>query len=126
MSGKYAAHLRTNDAFLYSGQGIYEESLTAKHSLGTRIVVGDRIFFYASAGEALVGGNFCEAAPYGGATTTLQNTCAVTVAAPVGTNRIYVNALTTAQAANLLADGYAAIWDATTAGMCYLYRIKGN
>ena len=109
-----------------SKQGIYEESLTAKFPLGDRITLGDRTFIYSSAGEALTGGFLCEQATLGGATTTLQNTCAVTVAAPIGSVKVYVNALTTAQSANVFSDGYASIWDATTTGMCYLYRIKSN
>lgn len=111
---------------LFTKQSIYEESATQKHRLGDRLALGDRVFYYAKAGEALVAGKFAEQAPLGGATTTLQNTCAVTVAAVAGARRIYVSALTTAQAAGLFAEGYAAVWDATTTGMTYLFRVKTN
>lgn len=116
----------TGPGTLFTQQGIYEESSTAKHELGERLCVGDRTFIYSNAGAAIPGGNLCEQATLGGATTTLQNTCAVTVAAVAGATKVYVNALSNAQTANTFADGYAAIWDATTAGTCFLYRIKSN
>lgn len=111
---------------LFTGQGIYEESSTAKHALGERLELGDRVFHYASAGEALYAGYLGQQAAFGGATTTLQNTQAVAVAAPIGSTKIYTTALSTAQDAGAFADGYMAIWDATTTGMCYTYRIKTN
>jgi hypothetical protein len=111
---------------LFTKQGIYEESETQKHPLGERLEVGDRVFYYAKAGAAITAGNVCEMPAYAGATTTLQNTSDVTVAAPAGATRIYVNAVTTAQAADLFAEGYAAVFDATTTGKCWLFRIKGN
>jgi hypothetical protein len=107
-------------------QSIYEESLTMKHRLGERLALGERTFYYAHAGEALIAGQAIESAAVGGADTTLQNTCAVTVAANIGDFKVYANALTTAQVADLYAEGWMAIWDATTAGISYLYRIKSN
>ena len=107
-------------------QSIYEQSLTQKHRLGERLALGDRIFRYTKAGAALVAGYGVQTAATGGAVTTLQNTCAVTVAAAIGDMKIFVSALTTEQPANTFAEGYAAIWDATTAGMSYLYRVKDH
>lgn len=107
-------------------QGIYETSTTQKHRIGERLQLGNRTFRYASAGAALSAGFVAQQAPFGGATTTLQITCALTVAAAVGDTKIYVNALTTAQTANTFAEGWAAVWDATTAGVSYLYHIKSN
>lgn len=111
---------------LVAAQGIFETSSTLKARLGTRLQVGDRVFRYALAGAAaIIPGVFCQQALVGGATTTLQTTLALTVAATAGDSRIYINALTTAQAANLFADGWACIYDATLGGPT-LYRVKGN
>lgn len=108
-------------------QNIYTESATKKYPLGTRYFKDqDRIFRYALAGAAIPGGNLVEQAEFGGASTEIQGTEAVAVAAAVGDTRLYVTAVTTAQTKDLFADGYVAIWDATTAGMCYLYGIKSN
>ncbi len=107
-------------------QSIYEESSTRKHRLGERLQLGDRVFRYACAGEALAAGDAIESAAVGGADTTLQNTCAVTVAAAIGDTKVYANALTTAQTVSLYQEGWMAIWDATTAGISYLYHVKDN
>ena len=111
---------------LMSKHGIYEEYQYAKHRLGERLDLGDRTFFYASAGEALNAGNTVEGALYGGAGSTLQTTLGITVAALAGDKRIYVNALTTEQTKNVFADGYVSVFDATTTGLSWLFRIKGN
>lgn len=121
-----ARDVRTHDAYLISGQGIYEESSTQQFELETRLQLGSRVFYYASAGEALYAGFGVQQALVGGAGTTLQNTQAVTVAAAAGAKRIYVNALTTAQTANVFAEGWAAVFDATTTGKCWLFKVKGN
>lgn len=110
---------------LFTKQGIYEQSLTQQHRLGERLKLGARTFHYTYAGGTLSAGVFVEAAALGGATTTLQNTQAVTVAAAIGATRVYVNALTTAQTADVFADGYAAFYDAG-ASDAYTYLVKGN
>lgn len=108
-------------------QGIYEESSTAKCRLGTRLQVGDRVFRYASNGAvALLPGLLVQGATTGGATTTLQTTRAVAVAAKAGDRKIYTTALTTAQAAGVFDDGWVSIFDASLTTGTYLYRIKTN
>jgi hypothetical protein len=116
----------TGPSYPFTKQGVYEESETAKHNIGDRLAVGDRVFFYASAGEALYAGFTAQQALYGGATTTLQTTTAVTVAAAAGKSRIYVNALTTAQSASAFAGGWIAVFDATTTGKSWIFKIKDN
>ncbi len=106
-------------------QGIYEASSTKKARIGERLQVGDRVFRYALAGGALTAGIFAQTPTLGGAVTTLQNSSAVTVAAAAGERRVYVNAVTTAQAADLFIDGWALIFDAS-ATACFLYHIQGN
>ena len=106
-------------------QGIYETSSTKLARLGERLQLGDRVFRYAKSGAAILGGMLVQGPIKGGSDTTLQTTLPVTVAAAAGDSRIYVNALTTAQAADLYADGWASIFDATLAGPT-LFRVKGN
>ena len=113
-------------AIVGGAQSIYEASTSQQFPLGHVIRVGERTFVYASAGEALNPGYAIQQAAYGGATTTLQNTCAVTVAAAAADIRVYVNALTTAQSAHVFQDGFIAVWDATTAGYSWLFKIKDN
>jgi len=110
---------------LFTKQGIYEQSSTAKHRLGERLQVGERVFRYASAGEALAAGLLVQQAALSGADTTLQTACSVAVAASAGDTKVYINAVTTAQAANLFDDGWASIYDASATSM-YTYRIKTN
>jgi hypothetical protein len=109
------------------GQGIYEQSATKKARIGERLQVGDRVFRYAYNGAAALNpGKIVQQAALGGADTTLQTTRPVAVAAVVGDTRIYTTALTTAQAADVFADGWVSIFDASMTLGAYLYRIKGN
>jgi hypothetical protein len=107
-------------------QSIYETSTTAKHKLGDRLQLGGRVFYYASAGAALVAGRLCETATLMGALTTVQSTQAVSVAAVAGDRKLYLTATTTEQTAGLYEDGYVAIEDVTVTYASYLYRIKTN
>lgn len=106
-------------------QGIYETSSTKKARLGERLQVGDRVFRYAKSGAAILGGLLVQQAIVGGATTTLQTTRSLSVAAVAGDSRLYTTALTTEQAANVFADGFVSIYDPTLTS-AYLFRIKGN
>ena len=108
------------------GQGIYETSTTKKARLGERLQVGDRVFRYAYAGAAaILGGLLVQGPILGGSDTTLQTTRPLSVAAAAGDTRIFMNALTTAQVANLYVDGLASIFDATLSS-ALLFRVKGN
>lgn len=114
-------------AFLVAGQGIYEESSTQKFPLGTRVQVGDRTFHYALAGAAIQPGLVACQPALAGCTTTLQTAVPVAVATSVGATRVYVTAVTTAQAANLFQEGYAIINDVSlTPDGVYTYRIKSH
>jgi hypothetical protein len=110
---------------LVTSQGIYETSSTQKQRLGAKLAVGDRVFRYAKSGAAILGGLLVQGATVGGATTTLQTTQPLVVAAKAGDSRLYVCALTTAQTADKFADGWVSIYDATLTSS-YLFRIKGN
>jgi len=122
-----ASNVRGFDAFLISGQSIYEESTTQKFPLGTRIQVGERTFRYAHSGAAIYGGAVAGQPALSGATTTLQTAVPVAVATVGGATRVYVTAVTTVQAANLFAEGYAVISEVTaTPDAVYTFRIKSH
>jgi len=124
-SKSYPAARNVPASIIGGGQSIYEESATQQFPLGYKVKVGpDRTLVYASAGEALYAGHMCAQALVCGATTTLQNTNGVAVAAAVGDTRIYIVAGTTAQAAGVFDDGYIDIHDDTTTGANFLYKIK--
>ncbi len=109
-------------------QGIYTQSVTQRYGLGTRYYEPHtgRTFRYAQNGAGtLVAGDLLQSAALGGAATTLQANAAVAVAAAAGDKRIYITALTTAQAVNLFAEGWAGFFDATAVG-AYCMRVKDN
>lgn len=103
-------------------QGIYEESTTQKAALGTRIQVGDRVFYYAKAGAALVPGKIV-CAPLA-VTTAMGATCAVDTGA-LGKKSITITAGTDI-AANVLADGYISVCSSGLAGGGILLKIKNH
>jgi hypothetical protein len=110
-----------------STQNIYEESETQNYRLGTRLPLGDRVFHYASAGAALDQGYLLESAALGGATTTAQIDLTIATAAVAGDSTLTVTSKTTAQAANLFAEGYVSIVSGTNAqGSGVAYRIKSH
>jgi hypothetical protein len=121
------------DYGLYLGMGahprqdIFTESSTKQHELGTFFDDEyERRFRYAyNAASALVAGNIVQMPALGGAATTLQSTAAVAVESDVSDRRIYVTAITTAQAADLFKEGWAAFWDASLTAV-YTRRVLKN
>ena len=108
-------------------QDIYDQSTTQKHRLGERLVLGDRVFRYCSAGAALIAGQLCESAAFGGALTTIQTNLTVATAGSVGTRTVVVTTVTDAVAVNLYADGYLTTYDGSAAqGVGQSYRIKSH
>lgn len=110
-------------------QGIYSESAIQRFPIGTtyREPMTDRVFKYALAGAAITPGKLLATAALSGATTTLQTAAAVTVAAAVGDKRIYMTAVTTAQAKDLFKGGFATINDvSSTPDDFYTIPIVGN
>lgn len=98
-------------------QGIYEESLTAKHPIGARMQLGERVFYYAKASEALSAGKLATSS----ATTITEDT--VTVAHPAGTTAVTITASATITK-DQFAGGYLIVDEGTGVGESY--RIKGN
>lgn len=98
-------------------QGIYEQSATALHKLGDRLQIGDRVFYYSQASEALTAGQLNSYLP------TIITEDTVTVAHPIGTRKVSVTASATV-AANELAEGYLVVDEGTGAGE--VYKIKSH
>jgi hypothetical protein len=100
-------------------QGIFEESSTAKHKIGTRMQLADgRVFYYGSAGEALGAGLVC-ASP-----NTPSGQEDMTVAAAVAAGDYIISAAneTTAITANLFDEGYLVTRE--TGGVGQTLKIK--
>ena len=107
-------------------QSIYAESKTQKYRLGERLILGDRVFHYASAGAALDQGYLLEAAILGGAVTTAQVDL-VNAAAAVGDKTLTLTTGTTAQTKDRFRDGYASVVSDTNAhGAGVMYKIKSH
>jgi hypothetical protein len=113
-------------------QGIYEQSATKKHALGERLQIGNRVFYYALAGAvALIAGQLCESAAYGGSSATIQTNLTVPTVTDgsnaAGQNKVTVTMATDAATLDQFADGYLSVYDGTAAqGVGQTYRIKSN
>lgn len=109
-------------------QNIYEQSATALHKIGSRLVLGDRVFRYALAGaSALIAGQLCESAAFGGSSATIQRDLVVATTGAVGSRTVVVTLATDAATLDQYADGYLTVYDGTVAtGLGQCYKIKGN
>ena len=109
-------------AVVVAAQGIYSESSTALHTVGSLIHSNDgRSFRYCKAGgTALVAGKLQQAAAED---TTNQQNLTVAAAAVGATSMTTSTSVTLA--ANLLADGLLTVTAATT-GAGFMYKISGN
>lgn len=111
------------------GQSIYSQSTTKNHALGERLQIGNRVFYYASAGAALIAGQLCESAVYGGSSATIQTNLTVPTVTDgsnaAGQNKVTVTLATDAAVVGLFDDGYLSVYDGTAAtGLGQTYRIK--
>lgn len=99
-------------------QSIYEPDTTQRCPLGTRIVVGDRIFYYAQASASVAGGAvLCSTLP------TLSHQSGIfAVAATSAGAKVISGTSSAAVAANLYAEGYFGA--AAGAAIGEMYRIK--
>ena len=98
-------------------QGIFEQSSTQKHPLGSRLQLGERVFYYSYASEALSAGKVATAI------TKVFDEDTVTVAHPIGTTKVTITA-SAAIAAGELEEGYLVVDEGTGAGT--FYKIKSN
>jgi len=101
------------------GQSIYETSSVQLAELGSRKVVGDRVFRYAKAGGAISAG---ELAQYGG--TQLINVTAGDDN-PAG-GKLFTWYAATAINANDFAEGYLISQSGTAANLGFTYRVKSH
>ena len=98
-------------------QSIYEESSTALHKLGTRLVIGERTFFYCKNGAVALTAGLVVAA-----INTLTSEDTVTVAHGIGTYDVTVTA--SGIAANDFAEGWLVVDEGTGVGTTY--KIRSN
>jgi hypothetical protein len=104
-------------------QGIFEESATAKHKIGTRMQLADgRTFYYAQAGEALAAGKLAFSKPQHIARTAMVST---TASAAIGAKTITgITVGAEAFTANDYAEGF--MYTQKVTGLGYSYKIKSN
>lgn len=105
-------------------QSIYETSTTQKARLGTRLQVGDRVFYYAvlSTSANVTAGNLLCAPQLVASHQSGIVTCG---AATTGATTITVT-MGTAVTANQYAEGYINLASSGLAGAGYLFRIKSH
>jgi hypothetical protein len=103
------------------GQSIYETSSIKLADLGSRKVVGDRVFRYALSGATIKAGDICSR-PVEDAKHTLT---ALGTNAITGMRTISI-VLTTSAAANYFADGYVHVQSGTAANIGYMYKIRSH
>lgn len=101
------------------GQSVYKTSSIPLAQLGSRKVVGDRVFRYALASGGAGAGDLCECIP----TSVLNVTAGV--AAPAD-GKQFTFYLATSSGANAYAEGYLHCQSGTAANMGYMYRIKSH
>jgi hypothetical protein len=106
-------------------QGVYEQSVTKKHRLGTlRINADGTKYRYARSGEALTAGNVACAPPaVAGQDAELV---AAAGACAVGTTEITFTSAATAITANQYDDGLLIIYDGAAGTVGHKYRISGH
>jgi hypothetical protein len=94
-------------------QGLFEESVTAKHKIGTRVQLADgRVFFYAKAGEALARGLVCQNA----ALISGHEDVDVDAIVAVGAKTIPITPATAEVTANQYAEGWLMGYETGTEG----------
>ena len=99
------------------GQSIYESSSVQLAELGERAVLGDRVFRYAKAGDAIAAG--------GVASREGENIIDVTAGGAVASGaRAFTWYAATAMSKDTYAEGYLYAQSGTAANLGYTYRIK--
>lgn len=104
-------------------QGIYEESVTQKAPLGTRMDLGDgRVFYYAKNSTAAT--NLCAGKLVGSAIIATQREDAISAAILIGAKEFTFEDQSIGIAADQYAEGYLTSVDHTGEGQTY--KIRGN
>ena len=103
-------------------QGLFEESTTAKHKIGTRMQLADgRVYYYGVCAEALAAGLLCYSKPMHADNTAMVTGVGAAVGAKVVTG---MTVGSTAVVANEFAEGF--LYTQKVAGTGYTYKIKSN
>ena len=109
------------------GQDVYEESSTKKCPLGTRLVLGDRVFRYCynAAAASVTVGKLIQA-PACEDTTAYEEDVVVPTTSPAGSRTVYMTNTTghSTLTADSLADGYVILGAST--GLGTTMKIKSN
>jgi len=100
------------------GQSIYDSSSVQLTELGSRKVVGDRVFRYAKAAGTCGAGDIAESMPAIELLTTPGTT-------PAGGKQVIMTA-TAAIAANSFADGVVIVGSGAATNMGHMYKIKSH
>jgi hypothetical protein len=104
-------------------QGLFEESTTAKHRIGTRMQLADgRVYYYGVCAEALAAGLLCYSKPM-----DANNTAMVVTNNGVAVGGKTVESMLVGSAAveaNEFAEGF--MYTQKVAGTGYTYKIKSN
>ena len=103
------------------GQSIYESSSVQLAELGSRKVVGDRVFRYALAGGTIAAAELVSRPNWDSKHTKTT----IPVNAITG-QKVMSITLTTSQAANFFAEGYVHVQSGTAANRGYMYKIKSH
>jgi hypothetical protein len=103
-------------------QSVFDSASVKLADLGSRKVVGDRVYRYALAAGTIPAGDAVEA------DLTLQYDVAATAGAiaPIGAKSVSVFCITATIAKNAFADGYLFVESGTAAGMGISYKVKSN
>jgi len=99
------------------GQSIYDTSTVKLADLGSRKVVGDRVFRYALANGGAGAGDVCESVP-----ASLLAATAGTVSPAGGKTFVFYGA--TAVVKGVYDEGYLHCGSGTAANLGYMYRVK--
>jgi hypothetical protein len=100
-------------------QGLFEQSVTAKHKVGTRMQLADgRVFYYGKAGGTCAAGQLALSPTAGVANVVAKTTQAI------GDRAINLLTGSSAVTASMYEEGYVVINDAT--GQGYTYKIKSH
>lgn len=113
-------------------QSIYETSSVQLADLGSRKVVGDRVFRYAQAGGGvtIAAGDLCQISPAASANGCLGAVSGY-ISVTAGTvnqqgGKVFLFYFATSAAADLFAEGYLYSQSGTAANMGQMYRIKSH
>ena len=109
-----------NNPTLPVDQGILEVSTTQRTKLGTRLQVGERVFYYAQASASVGGGNVLSTIP---SVASHQSGLFAIASASAGSRTISGTSSANV-AANLYAEGYFSV--STGANQGHLYKIQGH